>query len=567
MRAALPSVIRFYVLSTYGLRGGAASLKAKAAGQGRGVSAKQVAKTVGIGLLVLLVVADLVVLFFGSNYATYLALKPAGLQDLLLLNGATSATLLVLLFGFITSLSTYSLSGGEGLILALPVRPRHLFTAKLVTTYLSEFLFAFLLMGSALGVYAWGEHPGPAFYLNGILTMLALPLIPLAFNYLVLVPLMSAARFLRNKNAVMVVGGVIGLVFALAFNFLVQGNAARMSDPAWIRENYAGPGSTLHSLGQAYLPALLAFKALSGKGLAGLGLSFVNLALGLGASALAVLLLGPAYAKSLSSFGETRLRRMASSGAFIERKIRSSPPSLALLKREIRLMNREPMYFLNGPFIVLLMPVILAVALLAQGQSLEGINTALASLHWEGTPYLMLVAAAAGAFLGSSTSITCTAVSRDAKALAWLKALPLDYADLGMSKFLHGFVFALFGSLVGGLGLGLALGLGALEILGALFIAIALSSLFTISGLWLDTAMPRLTWDNPTAAMKQNPNSVIVILGVMGVLGALGALAAFIRLGFLGFLLAYGLLPAILAGGALRLYPAFAERRLGALEV
>lgn len=566
MRSPFASVVRFYVLSTYGLKGGAAGLRAKAGASGK-PSARQIAKVVGIGLMALLIVADLVALFFGSNYAAYMALKPLGLQGLLLLNAAMSATLMVLLFGFVTSLSTYSLSGGEGLILALPVRPRHLFGAKLVTGYLSEFLFALLLMGTALGVYAWGERPGPAFYVNGLLTILALPLLPLAFTYLILVPLMSTARFLRNKNAVMIVGGILGLGFALAFNFFVQGSAARMGDPAWIRESYAGPSSVLHRLGQSYPPALLAHASLTAPGFRGLGLSLLNLGLGLGIAVLAVLALGPAYTSSLSSFGEMRLKRLASASGFIGQRIKASRPLVSLLWREIRLMNREPIYFLNGPMIVLLMPVIIAVAILAQGNSLGGLGAALASLHWEGTPYPMLVAAAAGAFLGSSTSITCTAISRDAKALAWLKALPVSLAQIGLAKFLHGLAFALFGSLVGALGGGLALGLGIPGILGSLFIALAVSSLITIAGLWLDTANPRLRWDNPVAAMKQNINAVIIILGDMALIGGLGVLSVLLPLGHLGFLLAYGLLPCLLTAGALWAYPRYAERRLGSMEV
>ncbi len=572
MRPPLLSVVRFYVLSTYGLKGGAAGLRANAGASGAAgaagkPSARQIAKVLGIGALVLLVVADLVVLFFGSNYAAYMALKPLGLQGLLLLNAATSATLMVLLFGFVTSLSTYSLSGGESLILALPVKPRHLFGAKLVTGYLSEFLFALLLMGTALGVYAWGEHPGPAFYVKGLLTILALPLVPLAFTYLILVPLMSTARFLRNKNAVMIAGGILGLGFALAFNYFIQGSAARMGDPAWIRESYAGPSSVLHRLGQAYPPALLAYASLTATGLRGLGLSLLNLVLGLGISVLAVLALGPAYTASLSSFGETRLRRLASASGFIGHRIKASRPILSLLTRELRLMNREPIYFLNGPMIVLLMPVIIAVAILAQGNSLQDLGTALASLHWEGSPYPMLVAAAAGAFLGSSTSITCTSISRDAKALAWLKALPVSLAQIGLAKFFHGLGFAIFGSLVGALGGGLALGLGLPEILGGLFIALAVSGLVTIAGLWLDTANPRLRWDNPVAAMKQNINAVIIILGDMALIGGLGGLSVLVRLDHLGFLLAYGVLPGLLTGLALWAYPRYAEKRLGSLEV
>jgi ABC-2 type transport system permease protein len=400
-----------------------------------------------------------------------------------------------------------------------------------------------------------------------VLSVLALPLLPIAVSYLILVPLMSVARFLRNKNAVMTLGAIVGLVFAMAFNFTVQSAASHMTDPAWILANYAGPGAFLAQAGHVYPPALLAWKATGSAGLGGLGYLVANLGSGLLALLCCAFLLGPAYAASLSRFGEMQLKRLkkGTAGSFIGKTILRRPIGLSLLQRELKLMNREPIYFINGPLIVLLLPVILGVALVAQGNQLSGMIEALRKLG-DG-PWLMLIAAAFGAFLGSSTSITCTAISRDAKAFAYLKALPIPMRSYALAKFLHGFVFALFGALVGSLGLGLLIGLTPALALGALFIGLSLSSLVGIAGLWLDTVNPRLAWDNPIAAMKQNPNSLIVILGAMAVLGLLGALAPILDFGVTGFLVAYGLLPALLVVAALLAYPRFAERRLARLEI
>ena len=519
----------------------------------------------GIALLVILVVVDIGVMFLGTNIAMYKALKPVGLQGLLILNAATTASVLVFLLGFATALSTYCLSSAEGLLLSLPIKPRHLLGAKISTVYLSECLLAFLLMATALGVFAFGERPPLPFYLFGLLSVLAVPLLPIAASYLILVPLMSAVRFLRNKNAVMLLGGFIGLAFALIFNFTIQSAATRLDDAAWILANYAGPDAFLARAGRVYLPALLLWKATTSGWLGGLGFSLANLALGLLVVALPVLLLGPAYASSLSRFGENKLKKLKSSKSFIAKTMRKRSRGLALFTREFNMMNREPVYFFNGPMIVLLMPVILVVALAAQASQLTELKKLLGTLG-DG-PYLMLIAAAFGAFLGSSTSITCTAISRDAKALHFLKALPIPVREYAMAKFFHGFAFTVFGGLVGALGLGLFLGLSPLQALGALFIALSLSALINAGGLWLDTINPRLAWDSPMAALKQNPNSVIVILAAMGILGGLGALSASLKLSALGFVGLFGLLPALLAALALAFYPRYAEKKIASLEV
>ena len=154
MRAPFPSLLRFSILATYGLKGRGpkaeeGTIKPLLGEKRNAVTIKSVAKSVGIAILVVLLVADFVFLFFGTNWAMYQALKPAGLQGLLILNAAMTASFLVFFIGFATALSTYCLSSGESLLLSLPMKPKHLLGAKIVTVYLSNFILAFLLMATA----------------------------------------------------------------------------------------------------------------------------------------------------------------------------------------------------------------------------------------------------------------------------------------------------------------------------------------------------------------------------------------------------------------------------------
>ncbi len=454
MTAPFPSLLRFYFRALYGLSGGAAR---RAAGPGdpaaRRAAAKRALKTLGVAVLALVVAADLGVLFGASYAAMYRALAPAGLQDLLLLNAASGAAAVAFVLGFVTALSTYCLSAAEGALLAMPIPPRSLFGAKFAMTYLADLAIAFLMMAVAAVVYGLGERPPAAFYACAFLTALATPLVPLAIAYLLLVPLMSASRVLRDKNAVMLAGGLLGLAAALAVNLYFQSMMSRIADPAWIVAAYAGPEALLSRLGRAYPPAGLAAAALSraasGGSLAGLGGAALVLLAGLAVAWGAVALLGPAYAASLPAFGEGRLKRLASPSDFLARTLRRSRPGRSLFLREWRLMNREPVYFLNGPSVVFLMPVIAGVALAASPEGFAAAKGAAASL---GGPYPALAAAAFGAFLGGTTSVPCTALSRDGRALPYLKALPIGAGALMLAKFLHAFAFSAIGAATGAAG-------------------------------------------------------------------------------------------------------------------
>ncbi len=522
---------------------------------------RKLLKAVGIVIFALFLVADIGFLFVMTNVSLYSALKPIGLQDMLLLNAATSTSVLVFLFGFITALSMWSMSAMEANFLSMPFKPSQLLGAKMAMIYLTNLLFSVFLLTVAMVVYGIKERPPFMFYVNGLLSAFALPLIPLALSYLLLVPLMSAAKRFRNKNFLLYAGGVAGLVAALGFNAYLQATMVRLNDPEWLTTNLAGPESLMSRIGSAWPPAWLAWKALSSaSGVAGFGAALANLALGSGAVICVALTLGGAYTRSVVSFGESTLVRRRATAAFMGKTFARRPVPVALFLREFRLMNREPMYLLNGPFVPVLMPLFMALMYFIQKDAFAELTAGLEPILQGPAAYL--IPSAFGAFLGASTSIACTAVSRDAKALPWLRSLPVDPLVYLAGKFLHAEAFALFGALIGALSGGILFGLSAADCALAFLLAVLAASVMNLIGLWLDTAWPRLRWDNPIAPLKQNPNAVISILGAMALIGGSGWLSSKLQLPKYGYALFFGGIFALfLAAGAL-IFPRFARARM-----
>ncbi len=572
MTAPFASLIRFYLRAFYGFSDAArVPLPPGTAAGTKAARAKRILATIGLALLVILVVGDIGFIFGASYAAMYAALAPAGLQSLLLLNAAISAALIAFVVGFVTALSTYCLSPAEGSLLALPIGPRALFGAKFAMTYLADAALSFIMLAVAALVYGLGERPPVSFYLYAILVALASPLVPLALAYLLLVPIMSVSRFLRNRNVVLVLGGILGAAAALVVNFYLQNSLARAGDAAWIIANLAGPDTILARLGAVYPPAGLAARALAhaaaGRQLDALGAAALALGMGAAAALAVVLIFGPAYAASLPAFGEGRLKRIAKSdtAAYIERSFRRSPQLAALFLREWRLMNREPVYLINGPLVIVLFPVIIGITMAASPEAfaeLEGVAHALG-----GGPAKALIAAALAAFLGTATSIAATALSREGRALPYLKSLPVSARSFFGAKLLHALVFTSIGTVLGAAAGAAALGLSVAETLAALAMALTYGTAFDLSALWLDTAYPRLVWETPTAALKQNPNAVIAILADMAALGGLGYLATRLSLGLGGITALYAGGAGLIALGLALFFPRYAEKRLGDIEL
>lgn len=526
-------------------------------------SPKKLLKTIAIGIGILLLAADFSVMFVFMNLNSYEGLARAGMQSMLLLNAATTAGVFTFIMAFMMALSLFSTANIEANLLSLPIKPRELLGAKMVLVGVSEAFVGFFLLAIAAIIYGIKEHPPLMFYVNTLLSALALPLVPIALAYLVIIPLVRANSLFKNRNFMLYVVGFLGMIVALGFNVYIQKSMVNIQNPEALVQ-LSGPESLVGRIGRAWLPSWLVWKSLaSADSIPGFLAALANLALGAACVFGVTFISAKSYVEALRSFGESTLVRNRS-GSAAKGRLRPRPRLLALAFREYALMNREPMYFLNGPFVIVLMPVLIGIVFLVQRETLQELEQMLAPLLAGPTAYL--VPAAIGAFLGSATSIACTAVSRDAKALGWMKSLPIRPMEFFLAKLLHAELFTLLGVVFGALASLILLSGGVADALLGALLGLLYGTAFNMGGLWLETAWPRLHWDNPIAALKQNPNSVIGILSAMGSIGGLGYLATRLDLPRYGYAVLYGgffaLLIVVWAIG----FPRFAARRYAAFE-
>jgi ABC-2 type transport system permease protein len=504
-------------------------------------SSRVLLKTFGWIVLAIFLVADFGFMFAMMDIGMYNALAPLGMQSFMLLYATVTSSVLVFLFTFITSLSFFSSAQYESLFLTMPLRPSSLLIGRMATVYAIETPIVLLVMGMAAGVYGIKGHPGFDFYLYMLFNALAMPLVPLAVSYAVLVPVMSTSRWLRRKNTILYIGGFIGLALALGFNFYLQRMMSRINDPVLLQKMLSQGQLNFADIADWWPPAWLTMQAIAkgSSAVSAIAATLANLALGAAQAVAIAFLFGGSYVKILASFGEThavkgRLSRSQAGSLF-----RARPVLLSLVQRELRLMNREPSYFLNGPFVILLLPVIFALTFVAQGDEMRNAVTQL-------RPYLAgpaeyLIPAGLGIFFATATSIACTAFSRDAKSLPLLKSLPLQPRDIIAAKLVHALIFAALGIALGTVGGSIMLRVDTLDAIVALLLSISGALALTMAGLAIDTFWPRLSWENPIAALKRNPNTVIALLGSMGLIVELGILAVTLPSAKYTFAILYGM--------------------------
>jgi len=91
--------------------------------------------------------------------------------------------------------------------------------------------------------------------------------------------------------------------------------------------------------------------------------------------------------------------------------------------------------------------------------------------------------------------------------------------------------------------------------------------MINIAGLIVDTINPRLKWETPVAAMKQNINAVIVILAEMVILGVVGYFSITYIKTITELFVFTAIIPIFLSVVMLIVFMPFAEKRLKKLDV
>lgn len=560
---SLAAIIRFYFSTFYAL-----PVLRDSSGK---LSPKGILKGVGTLALFIYVIGVFGYMAWEVYLSLYKVFATLGLERLMLVYALLYGSLLVAILSFVSSFSTVYTNEMETYLATLPAKPVFMLAGKALALAVPQFFIALLSIGTGFLIYGISSGVSALFYVNALLEIILAVIAVSVLGYCISIPLLSVSKFFRNRDRMLVIVGFAMMVIILFFNASINRLIASSAGPEELAVLLQGSNEAFLRLLDSLPPLQFLLGAL---------LSATNplYTLGLLACLMAVLavsfgllsLLAPRYTRVIQGFSEQYVRRMNRSQtvAFLKASTARRGKLVSLLLRELWSMNREPVYFLNGPFIIVLLPVVIAVSLvfsLGNQGSLNELRSAAGSLL---SPLQqVLLSSLAGAFLGSATSITCTALSRDAKHISYMKTLPVSPRLYLMAKLLHGVLFGLAGSLMA-VFIGIFLfHLDVLLVLLVLAASSTLSTLFNLAGLYIDTLNPQLAWENPVAAMKQNVNAVVMILLEMLILAVTGVAAFAWAKTWLLLVLILVVLPLLLFAVLLALYLPLGEQRLKALEV
>lgn len=501
------------------------------------------------------------ILVFGTMMLNvYHALKPLGMQrfmfELLVL------TLFLLLFipNFLLTLSTYSIGGIEQTLRAMPIPPHMLFGAKFCAHCFLPMLTSLFFFVIAAAIYGSHEHPSLSFYAIIFTGAIFFPLPIISLCYIIHIIIMRFTRVFKNKQFIMLIGSLFGLILAAAINTAVQLRQQEALTASLIQVR-----TDISTIITFLLPGRLFADALSAGTADTILTAFIPFVLF--CTAIPVVLIAgfsKMYEQSLDGFDEKKIKKLGSSESrnFIRKAFNARPVFISLLSREIHTMNREPAYLLNGPFMIVFFPIMFAVMYLTGSLRIPP-----ESADFLRKGFGALLAGICGAFLGSATSIAATAVSRDAHNLAFIKSLPVSFKRYMQAKLAHAMLFALLGTMIGTGGISLVFSLNFADFLIAVLIALSLALFCNLLALILDTLHPKLRWDSPAAAIKQNLNTLIMLFTDLFLVSLAALTVALTDMPRQIYTLVFSGIPLLVSGVIAYFFWPYAERKIQSFEM
>ncbi len=496
-------------------------------------------------------------------------LQPLGQERTLLTFAILMGQFLVLIFGLYYVVSAFYFSRDLEMLIPLPFKPFEVMLSKFAVILVNEYLTMIAFVVPVFVYYGILSKAGPAYWISAAVVYFLLPVIPLALVSLLVVGMMRAVNFSRKKDLMILVGSLVLICAGMGIQFFVNRAAAAKVDYGAMTGFFTSPNSLLTKIGAGFPPAVWATKSLagafSGEGLAGLGITIgVSLLLFAGMLLAAQTL----FYRGLIGIGEISGRRKALSRSEMSRRVEGGQhPVKAVLVREWRIMNRTPIFLLNGVLTVIVIPVVfLLMARVGTGDATSFLRAIAAGTGLTG----ILGAAAFLIVSGCLNGTASSTFSREGSQFWMSKVLPIAPRDQVIAKFIHSYGIAVLGFTAGTAVLVLGLGLKAGPLVVAWILALVASVALTAVGMIIDLARPLLDWTNPQKAIKQNLNVLFAFFADFGVLTIVGAFAYALSkagVGRTGLILAVLAALALMSFAGFRFLISFAGKRYRDIEV
>jgi len=450
-------------------------------------------------------------------------LKSINQQGVIIAISLPVVVIIIFFFGIAYIINTFYFSTDIENLLPLPLKSTEILGAKFATVLVYEYITEAVILIPVFSVYGIKNSETLIFYVYSIITFLILPVIPLVAASIIDMIIMRFTNLAKNKDAFRILGGIFAMSIAIFINIFAQRFVTDITNQAKLMELLNQGNNSLISVTSSFFPSTrtAVYSLVNSNTINGLYQILIFAAITVLAYLLFIALGKQLYFEGVVGVSETSSKRKSLTNKELGKSTKMNAIVYSYAVKELKLLIRTPVYFLNCILMNFLWPVFLMIPMFAQPKSKGNFDSIILYLQSTDIVVIIIAALALGIFITASNIITSTAISREGKNLFFIKYIPVDYRKQIMGKAMSGAAMGFIGMLMVAPIAVIFLKIRAYVVVISIMISI-LGILFSaFFGILLDITMPKLNWDTEQKAVKQNFNGVISIFGSLALSGAL----------------------------------------------
>lgn len=455
-------------------------------------------------------------MFYSIGNEFYDALSMFGQQGLVLVLGFWISAIIVFMFGFFYVINVFYFSSDIENLLSLPLKPSEIIAAKFTVTVIFEYITEIFFLLPILISFGVKNGGGIAYIIYALFIFLTLPIIPLIYSALINMLVMRFTNIGKRKDLFRMLGGIFGLIIGVGINVFIQKFVARGMSPSKIQDMLLMGNNSLLNVSNNMFPgnkyaSLSLVHAGSIDSLIQIG---IYIAILLAAIIIFLFAAEKLYFKGVIGVSEVYSKRKKLSNEEYNKSVIQSPVIKSYVIKEIKLLLRTPIYFMNCILMNFLWPFFFLLPFLVNPDNMEGFGQIFSlALNPQYADIVLVVMFGLSIFISTTNSITSTSISREGKNIYFNKFIPVSYKEQILAKLLTGIIIGILGTVGVFIIASLFIKLPVYLVLMGIVLSI-LAVLFTsMAGILMDLRNPKLEWDSEQKAVKQNMNSLVNMLG------------------------------------------------------
>lgn len=452
-------------------------------------------------------------MFAVATTSSYNILKPLNQEGIILSAAMSISSTVIFAFGIFFIMSVFYFSSDVDTILVLPVKPWVILMSKFTIVLIYEYLTEAMILIPVMTAFGIKSGAGLIYYIYSIIIFLTLPVVPLIIAALITIFIMRFSGFTRNKDRFKTIAQICILFFILGINLILQKLGNGFSNSSNLsRLLTQGNNSLLKSSSNLLINIKYAVESLINS-TTFTGILSMLLYLLITAILLAIFIIFSEtfYIKGVIGMNQIQTKNKVLTSSEIAKKSAKRSKVLTYTIKELKILFRTPVYFMNCVLMNFIWPLFLIIPLISQKDFIKDFmyirsyfNTIISNNITLGI--FISIVFGVSLMLSIINPIGCTAISRDGKNIFINKYIPMDYKNQLLSKILAAFIINFSGIM-------LIIFLITIMVRPPLYIFIIIillsiiGTIFSIFlGMIIDLHYPKLNWDNEQRAVKQNLN-------------------------------------------------------------